>query len=112
MAIGIENATITIQYLGAPSKVGGRRSIDNEVDVSVFWNEDLSKIQNKPRYIGKELKAEIIITFQPELVKPTPEDVIIKKGDDRYSIDTIDIIPSGFGVDGTYIIIAKEFEAR
>lgn len=118
MALGIENQTVTLLYLGDPEMEGGRRPIANQVTLDVFWNKDLSDVrnsrvasnQNETRISIDQIQAQVIIGLEPDLVEPTPDTVVIKVNGKVYQIATVDPAPSGFGVDGTYIMLVSKTE--
>ena len=94
MALGIENATIELQYLGNPNNYG-RRDIDRTLQVPVVWDE------NSGFYKGQRIKGVdnsitcimINVDFDP----PNQDKNRIKRDDKIYQIGKVTI-----DSDGTY----------
>jgi hypothetical protein len=112
MALGIENKEIDLLYLGEPSKHGGRRSIKETIRIGVYWSEDMSKIQNMPRFSQTTITAQAMIILEESLPKINTENVIIKCDDKYFGINNIDIIPTGFGLDGTYVLYLRDTDGK
>lgn len=115
MAIGTENKTVTLQYLSdTVSKIGGRRTLDSEVVIKVTWLGNLTKeFYKNPRLEEEGWKAKVIIVLEPNLTPISTKQTRVKDEDGNlFSIGHVSLIPTGFGVDGSYVFLVKETEDR
>jgi len=103
---------ITIQFLGAVSKDGGRRPVDRTQDVECVWT-DVSSIGGtlggdyKSRVLNPDVDITVELLFQSVDTTALPGNYVVNKGV-LYEIVDVSNVPSDLGLDGTCTLMLKK----